>query len=173
MQATPYLRKWFPRLPQVEPDLRLAVDLGCGNGRNSEYLRARGYDVHSYDLEPDYAHAQPWRAGQRLPYSNEFVSLVLCQYVLMFLTDVEIACTLNELNRIVRPEGHIIIELQSGVCASRTVNLDRVLGYLAGAGAWNQNGCEWATVHFAKECCILEKRSLIQDGIDLIVSDRV
>lgn len=162
LEPTPYLRKWLPKLPKPRPlGATLAVDLGCGNGRNSRFLIRAGFYVESYDMETSYAPARPWRAGQRLPVSNESAALVLCQYMLMFLPDVEIACTLDQINRITKPGGHVIIELQDGVCASRPVNMDRVFGYLVGAGAWNENGSEWRVLNLTKERCVLEKRHLI------------
>lgn len=165
LEPTPYLREWLPKLPPPRSRCRsLAVDLGCGSGRNSRYLIETGYLVRSFDLDADYPPAEPWKAGQGLPISNETVSLVLCQYVLMFLTDVEIACTLDSVNRITEPGGHVIVELQPGVTASRPVNLDRVFGYLVGAGRWNEAGSEWRVLHLVKDRCVLGKRSLIRPG---------
>lgn len=163
LQATPYLREWCPRLPAPvsAPDGHsIAVDLGCGNGRNSDYLKKRGYWVWSCDMKPDYPGAHQWTAGHQLRLLNESVSLFCCQYVLMFLTDREIALALDEINRVTQPGGHVIIEIQPDVRDGHPVNLDRVFGYLVGIGHWNSAGSVWRAVHFSKERCVLKRGHL-------------
>ena len=49
-EPTPYLRKNI----ELFPEEGSALDIGCGNGRNSEYLRNLGYKVDSIDMVDDY-----------------------------------------------------------------------------------------------------------------------
>ena len=62
----------------------LAIDIGCGNGRNSEFLKKLGFNVMPYDMHPDYGHEINLE-HQHPPHLRE-ASVILLQYVLMFLS---------------------------------------------------------------------------------------
>ena len=90
-QPTPFLVAQQHRLLCIAVNCMLkkdrrprAVDLGCGNGRNSEYLKSLSFDVLSFDRKPDYG--CQFELGEKdLPVPNGTVNVVLLQYVMMFL----------------------------------------------------------------------------------------
>jgi hypothetical protein len=61
-----------------------AVDVGCGNGRNSKFMAGLGFEVISFDRKPDYGH-QIELGERELPVFPGTANVVLLQYVLMFL----------------------------------------------------------------------------------------
>lgn len=63
-------------------DRHLAVDAGCGNGRNSEWLKSLGYEVLSLDIDSEYGEKYDLSSGV-LPVVK--ADVVLLQFVLMFL----------------------------------------------------------------------------------------
>jgi SAM-dependent methyltransferase len=67
------------------------LDIGCGNGRNSEWLRAQGHSVLSLDMCP--GNNSPTKkvvlGHTKLPVKDNWAQVILMNYVLMFLNDVE------------------------------------------------------------------------------------
>ena len=178
--ATPYLRRWFPysawKLPELAkvrgstasmnllPDnlVPRAVDLGCGDGRNSAYLLSLGLKVVSYDMQPDYPGACPkvWMAGRDpIPESDNSNSLVLCQYLLMFLSDQEIYNLLLEIERVTRPDGYVIVELQK-VKSGRDVKLSNVIDFFLKkdhlTARQREERGEWKVFHKVRNRCVLQ-----------------
>lgn len=149
VDPTPYLKQWARKLPQVR-DGSLVVDLACGVGRNSEFMRRFNCVVTALDMEPDYARAIGWNAGDPIPRASGSVDLVLCQYLLMFLADQEIALVLDEVNRVTRPGGALLVELQT-VKSGRHVRLNKVIEYL------NRGDSQWRELHKLKMRCVLVK----------------
>lgn len=149
-RATPFLREKLGYL-QMPTERGCLVDLACGNGRNSEYAKALGYaEVVSLDMQPDYPGAQSWKAGQRIPRRAGTVDVVLCQYMLMFLSDQEIAEVLDEVHRVLKPGGYLLVELQE-VKRGRAVRLRRVLEYLRGRSRW------YAAIVLHEQRCIIRE----------------
>jgi ubiquinone/menaquinone biosynthesis C-methylase UbiE len=149
-EPTPYLKRWASRLPQVRANAQI-VDLACGAGRNSEFLRRYNAIVTSLDMEPDYAKAIGWNATDPIPRETYSVDLVLCQYLLMFLADREIAMLLDEINRVTRPGSALVVELQT-VKSGRVVRLHRVIEYLSMGEHY-----QWRELNRQKMRCILQK----------------
>jgi len=87
-----------------------AIDVGCGNGRNSEWLKREGWDVLSFDLKPDYGHPLDLTA-RGLPVFSRDAELVLLQFVLMFLDDDAIARAWGSALSAVASPGMIVVEM--------------------------------------------------------------
>lgn len=178
--ATPYLRRWLSHIAWALPELAKvrgsiasmnllpsslvphAVDLGCGNGRNSVYLTNLGLKVDSYDMQPDYSGACPkvWMAGRdSIPEGDNTCSLVLCQYLLMFLSDQEIYNLLMEIERVTRPSGYVIVELQK-VKSGRDVELSKVVDFFLKkdhlTARQREKRREWKVFHRARHRCVLQ-----------------
>ena len=83
-KATPYLRKHIDLFTECMSDDGYVIDLGCGNGRNSEYLLYRELRVLSLDAKNDYG--TEWFAGTPIPNSGA-ADCILCNYLLMFLDE--------------------------------------------------------------------------------------
>ena len=178
--ATPYLRRWLPHSAWGLPELAKvrgsaasmdllpgsfvprAVDLGCGDGRNSAHLSSLGLKVSSYDMLPDYPGAchKVWMAGRDpIPESDNTCSLVLCQYLLMFLSDQEIYNLLMEIERVTRPGGYVIVELQK-VKSGRDVKLTKVIDFFLEKDhltkRQREERGEWKVFHKARNRCVLQ-----------------
>ena len=92
MAPSPYLKSLSPFLKDIRSfclshnKMATAVDVGCGNGRNSTALMGMGYEVISFDRQPDYGY--PIELGEKeMPIFNGSANIVLLQYILMFLKD--------------------------------------------------------------------------------------
>jgi len=128
---TPFLRKWGTSIITNLTRPARIVDIGCGDGRNSEYLincTPETPFVLALDMQPDYFNALriPWFAGKdRIPLAPLNADLVLLQYVLMFLSDEEISHVLTEASVATSVGGYLIVELQD-VKSGRKVRINRV-----------------------------------------------
>ncbi|MCG5528022.1 class I SAM-dependent methyltransferase [Halorhodospira halophila] len=109
---------------QVDAPAGRWLDLGCGAGTYTRYLRAGGREVVGLDYSPPSLHkAQqrseseiPWVAGdaQRLPFGDDLFDGVLCLGVLQALPGPRPA--LAEMARVVRPGGEIWVDALNAGC---------------------------------------------------------
>ncbi|SRR6056297_1799443 len=108
-----------------------ALDLGCGNGRNSIFLQKLGFNVDALDFsqvalrlaaENIDTHGSPERANlvyhdlfDGIPYDNRRFDLVLDAYCTCHLIDpIEYSETLDEINRVLAVGGvYVRIHLDS------------------------------------------------------------
>lgn len=116
-EPTPYLKQHYKKLcrrcaiSNVSPAI---VDIGCGNGRNSEFMRKTVYDnVLSLDMVADYSRGFSCNMGQkRLPLLNNTVNIVLANYIFMFLNEREWHNVIREIKRAADPNRcAIMVEL--------------------------------------------------------------
>jgi len=115
---------WYER-PEV---LRLAsdveglrvLDAGCGHGPLLEELRDRGAIISGFDLSPAMIALARERLGTTtdlrvadlaapLPYSDHAFDLVTISLALHYVEDW--AATLQELHRVLRPHGRLVISI--------------------------------------------------------------
>lgn len=108
-EPTPFVRKLF----KVSLTLKMnALDLGCGNGRNTNYLRSRGWEVLGVDMNADFEGCIQHTLGTSpLPVFSNTVHCVLLTYCLMFLTPEERKYLYNEVLRVLTPTGFVVVEL--------------------------------------------------------------
>jgi SAM-dependent methyltransferase len=87
------------------------VDVGCGNGRNSEFMKKKGYKkVLSLDMVNDYG--QKMILGKDdIPLPNKSTDIILCNYLMMFLNKKERKQLIREIKRIARDDCVIMVEL--------------------------------------------------------------
>jgi tellurite methyltransferase len=98
-----------------------ALDLGCGNGRNSLYLAANGFDVTAWDKNPmsinNLEHSRAGRAENlqaaikdlnSLSFDGEY-DFILSTVVLMFLEAKTIPGLIANMQRCTRPGGYNLI----------------------------------------------------------------
>jgi len=108
------------------------LDAGCGGGRNLVYLLRAGADVWGVDgdedavaltrrlaadlapaLPPDRLSVSPL---ERLPFSDDFFSVVICSAVLHFArTDEQFDAMLKSLWRVLAPGGMFFARLASSI----------------------------------------------------------
>ena len=100
----------------LPPPSGLTLDVGCGEGRISRELRARGYDVHGFDASETLV-GEARRADHdgrydvaridALPVDDGAARLVVCVNVLPHIHDLESAA--RELARVLGPGGSLLI----------------------------------------------------------------
>jgi ubiquinone/menaquinone biosynthesis C-methylase UbiE len=122
---SPYLRKNTPLLTSgIDWESKKVLDLGCGCGRNSKFLGSIGFhDIISLDFMDDYG--QKWDASEDIPLADDSVDIILCNYLLMFLTDEELEKVCKEIKRVARCGCHLIVELAK-VKTSLTPDAEKV-----------------------------------------------
>lgn len=98
------------------------LDLGCGNGRNSVYLAANGYDVTAWDKNPmSIANVERIKAQEELDnlqakvvdlnsltFKGEY-DFILSTVVLMFLEAKTIPGLIDNMQRCTTPGGYNLI----------------------------------------------------------------
>jgi 2-polyprenyl-3-methyl-5-hydroxy-6-metoxy-1,4-benzoquinol methylase len=119
----------------LPPPRGLTLDVGCGEGRISRELRARGYDVHGFDgSETLVREARLADPGGRydiaridaLPVEDGAAELVVCVNVLPHIHDLESAA--RELARVLGAGGTLLIGTIHPVAQAGT--FDEELGEL-------------------------------------------
>lgn len=86
---------------------RTALDIGCREGNQTRWLRDRGYDVKSIDVEKAFVDCQVVNVDEGLPFEDDSFDLIWCSEVLEHLKDP--AASLAEMRRVSRPGGDIIL----------------------------------------------------------------
>ena len=109
----PYLRNNYDLLIDLKTTGRFhfnVLDIGCGNGRNSEYMTERGHTVTSLDMVNDYG--KKCVLGQnKMPVENNSIDIILCNYLMMFLNYKEREQVIGEIKRVASPICKIMLEL--------------------------------------------------------------
>jgi trans-aconitate methyltransferase len=112
---TPYLKKHWdkhivPNLRPASPNGTKAIDIGCGNGRNTEWLRSMGFDTVPFDMVKDYGF-QFSLGNDKFPLFKKSVDLILANYIFMFLDKRERKQVYEELRRVAAYGAIIVVEL--------------------------------------------------------------
>ena len=116
----------------LPPPSGLTLDVGCGEGRISRELRARGYDVHGFDASETLV-GEARRADpdgrydvariDALPVDDGAARLVVCVNVLPHIHDLESAA--RELARVLGPGGSLLIGTIHPVAQAGTFDEER------------------------------------------------
>ena len=101
----------------------LVLDAGCGTGRMSRYLADRSYQVTGIDLSPGMV-AMARRDHPRLrfavgslaglPYPDRRFAGVLLWYSIIHTPAEHQGRIFEEVARVLRPRGHVLVGFQSG-----------------------------------------------------------
>jgi SAM-dependent methyltransferase len=98
-------------------------DVGCGTGRLTPYLAARGLSPRGIDLSPGMIHvARRDYPGfdfnvadlRELPFADASLAGVACWYSLMYLTPSDRPVAFGELARVVKPGGYLVTAFKAG-----------------------------------------------------------
>jgi SAM-dependent methyltransferase len=84
-----------------------ALDVGARDGHQTRWLRERGYDVTSVDVEQLFPECIQVDANKRLPFDDEQFDLIWCSEVIEHLNEPVFA--LSELRRITKSGGSLIL----------------------------------------------------------------
>jgi len=120
-EACPYLRKNVHLLDNENKNLQV-VDIGCGNGRNSKFIKKRGHNVISLDMVDDYGY-KIILGKDKLPAKNNSIDIILCNYLMMFLNKKERSQLIREMKRIAKNNCMLMLELYPAKdCYAKTEN---------------------------------------------------
>lgn len=135
LQHKPFDRELLDRFAAGVKDVGLACDLGCGPGQVARYLHERGVRVMGIDLSP----AMVERAAQLVPgvefrqgdmsaldLPDESFAGIAAFYSLIHIPRENLAATLTELRRVLRPGGLLLIAFHIG---DETIHLDEWWGH--------------------------------------------
>ena len=155
--ATPYLQKYTYLFTEKEGwQGQKIVDIGCGNGRNSEHMKAVGFtDVNPLDMKPDYGVAMTLRED-KMPIADGSADIILANYVLMFLNHREFNQVIDEIKRIAAPGAYLMYELYAAKdshCPTKHELIQCRDGVAAKLG--------WTKVRYAQEHCILKNNNRV------------
>jgi 2-polyprenyl-3-methyl-5-hydroxy-6-metoxy-1,4-benzoquinol methylase len=84
-----------------------ALDVGCRKGKQTIWLRSKGYTVIPIDVVSEFPDCQVVDANQPLPFPANYFDLVWCSEVVEHLKDP--ASSLDEFRRVTAPKGQIIL----------------------------------------------------------------
>lgn len=84
-----------------------ALDVGCRRGKQTIWLRSKGYAVTSIDVVSEFPGCQVVDANQPLPFPANYFDLVWCSEVIEHLKDP--ARSLDEFRRVTASKGQIIL----------------------------------------------------------------
>lgn len=97
----------------------IIVDIGAGLGYFAEYLQLEkdfgnlhlldGDDACIQHLQTKFRHVIPYKAPDPLPFEDKSVSFIHCSHLVEHLYYTELYAFLLEINRILKPQGMLII----------------------------------------------------------------
>lgn len=110
-----------------ERDYKKILDLGCGTGKHSIFLAQKGFSVYATDLsltgiditmkKAELLHIDNIQFKQHdmrsIPFPNNFFDAVICIWTIYHGTLDEIRKTMNEIWRVLRPNGMVITDFLS------------------------------------------------------------
>ena len=100
------------------------IDLGCGGGNNTLYLIDKGKQVIPCDFTdkaikqvklnfPEIMRTEQFDMLDGLPFLDEFTDIVVADLCLHYFTEEGTLSILNEINRILRPGGLLLVRVNS------------------------------------------------------------
>ena len=105
----PYLQKNIKLFTSLKNDL--VIDCGCGNGRNTSYLKSLGFkNILSLDMAGDFG-TKIILGKDNIPAESMSAKLILCNYVFMFLNDKEGEKLFCQINSIANVGCYLMVEL--------------------------------------------------------------
>jgi len=107
--ATPYLQKNLELLGKKNSE-KLVIDVGCGNGRNTLFMRNNGFRVIPLDMCNNLG--EDMILGKdKFPVADNSVDIILSNYVMMFLDEDERDQVIEEMKRVAKFGCKIVLEL--------------------------------------------------------------
>jgi tellurite methyltransferase len=118
---TPYLQK---NIGLLKTEGKTVVDVGCGNGRNTIFMREQGFNVTPLDMCNNFG--EDMILGKdKFPLEDNSVDIILSNYVMMFLSPEERDQVIKEMRRVAKEDCMIMLELY-GAKDSYAVNDEQI-----------------------------------------------
>ena len=124
MDKKPFDRKMLDWLAEKVGDLGVICDIGCGPGQIARYLHSQGVEVCGVDLSPAMVQqAQglnpdiPFQRGDMLTLADvadNSYGGVAAFYSIVHLPRQEVVRALQELKRVLRPKGVLLLTFHIG-----------------------------------------------------------
>jgi SAM-dependent methyltransferase len=109
---SPYIKDNLWILIPKGCDKKTILDIGCGNGRNMNYLKKYASKYVGLDIFPSCQNAQQFEIGNdRLPDIYMGWDLILVNYVFMFLNAVERKMLIEDIKKTSSSICKIVVEL--------------------------------------------------------------
>lgn len=145
-----------------DPGKAHILDVGCGSGRHVAYMLEEGYQVSAIDFSEECVQTTlnltenfnrkgiiAQASAQSLPFRDNFFDGVISHGVLLYLKYQDIAEAINEIYRVLKPEGKALLVVRAvgdkrygkGEVVER--NTFRMVG--------NQTNEEGMIIHFFEE----------------------
>jgi SAM-dependent methyltransferase len=106
--------------------VRRVLDAGCGNGRHVVFFAELNFEIYGFDISKEAIKiGRAWLAKEglkanlqvsdikKLPFKNEYFDLVISFGVLDHIPFLEAKKALQEIHRVLTPEGYLFISLRS------------------------------------------------------------
>jgi SAM-dependent methyltransferase len=135
LQHKPLDRQLLDRFADRVREIGVACDMGCGPGQVARYLHERGVRVMGIDLSPAMVERArrlvpgvEFRQGDMttLDLPDESLAGIAAFYSLIHIPREDLAATLAELWRVLRPGGLLLIAFHIG---DETIHLDEWWGH--------------------------------------------
>ncbi len=134
LDRKPFDRALLDKFADNIRDCGRVCDFGCGPGHISRYLKARGVDIFGVDissrmvevashLKPDLSFRQGDMLALDLP--DHSLSGIIAFYSLIHLPRKSVARTLQEIHRVICPDGLLLISFHGG---EGEIHTDEFLG---------------------------------------------
>lgn len=105
------------------------LDLGCGNGKHSLYLNSSGFDVYASDIDCSRIIKNTEELNlsnltirehsfTNISYNHDFFDAVICTSTLHHAVISDITQGINEIYRVLKPNGYFVFDFLSTLDAS-------------------------------------------------------
>jgi SAM-dependent methyltransferase len=120
----PQYDDWLDKYEELlKQSYSVILDLGCGTGNDTLYLKQRNYQVLSCDYSstaleilkqyiPD-ANTMLIDIASPLPFSNESFDLIIADLSLHYFDELTTINEMKEIKRILSPKGHLVARVNS------------------------------------------------------------